>query len=193
MNRLYPIFAKLEKLEILLVGGGNVALEKIASILNNCPESPVNIVAEQVLPDIWNLQASYPNIRIDQRRFQMEDIQDKDIIFLATNDYLLHEKIYKEARKRKILVNVADTPSLCDFYLGSIVQKGDLKIAISTNGKSPTIAKRVREFLNDLFPEEIHQLLGRMNEVRNSIKGDFREKVMTLNKLTSEWLIKHKT
>jgi siroheme synthase-like protein len=190
MNRLYPIFVKMEQLDVLLVGGGNVGLEKLTSILDNSPRVRLIIVAEHVLPKVWELASGSSNINIFQRKFEMGDINGKDLIFLATDDRALHEEIQGEARKRKILVNVADTPDLCDFYLGSIVQKGDLKIAVSTNGKSPTIAKRIREFLNEIIPLEIHETLDRMSKVRDTIKGDFHEKVRTLNKITSEWLQK---
>jgi len=86
-------------------------------------------------------------------------------------------------------VNVADTPALCDFYLGGIVTKGDLKIAISTNGQSPTTAKRLRQFFEEVIPDDINQLVKNLNEFRKTIKGDFEEKVKTLNKIT-ENLIK---
>jgi len=82
------------------------------------------------------------------------------------------------------LVNAADKPDLCDFYLSSVVQKGDLKIAISTNGKSPTIAKRIKEVLNDSLPAEIDELLSNMQQVRNKLSGDFAEKVKQLNEIT---------
>jgi precorrin-2 dehydrogenase/sirohydrochlorin ferrochelatase len=89
--------------------------------------------------------------------------------------------------KKNILVNVADTPDLCDFYLGSIVTKGDLKIAISTNGKSPTLSKRLREFFEDVLPENINDLILNLNEYRNSLKGSFAEKVEKLNQLTKSF------
>src|SRR5690606_15312082 len=92
----------------------------------------------------------------------------------------------KLASENHILLNVADKPSLCDFYLGSVVQKGNLKIGISTNGKSPTIAKRLKEFLNDLLPEEIDQTLDLMQTMRNSLKGDFQEKIKVLNAHTKD-------
>jgi siroheme synthase-like protein len=90
------------------------------------------------------------------------------------------------ANEKKLLVNVADTPELCDFYLGSIVQKGNLKIAISTNGKSPTIAKRIKEVLNETIPDEIESLLQNMQGIRNKMSGDFAEKVKQLDELTKK-------
>ena len=89
-----------------------------------------------------------------------------------------------EAKKRNILVNIADTPQLCDFYLGGIVTKGNVKIAISTNGKSPTMAKRIRQFLEEILPENINDLVKNLNEYRKTLKGDFDSKVEAMNKMT---------
>jgi siroheme synthase-like protein len=88
-------------------------------------------------------------------------------------------------------VNVADTPDLCDFYLSSIVQKGNMKIAISTNGKSPTVAKRIREVLSEMIPDEMEEVLASLGEIRNRLRGDFSEKVRELNKITSVLVNKH--
>jgi uncharacterized membrane protein YfcA len=86
------------------------------------------------------------------------------------------------------LVNIADKPDLCDFYLGSIVKKGSLKIAISTNGKSPTIAKRLRETFTETIPNEMDHVLDNMQNIRNQLKGDFNYKVKELNKITTQYL-----
>jgi precorrin-2 dehydrogenase/sirohydrochlorin ferrochelatase len=82
-------------------------------------------------------------------------------------------------------VNVADTPDLCDFYLSSVVRKGDLKIAISTNGKSPTFAKRFREILEDILPESLQETLDNLKDLRDKLKGDFSSKVDMLNEITN--------
>ena len=88
------------------------------------------------------------------------------------------------ANAKGILVNVADTPDLCDFYLGSIVQKGNLKVAISTNGKSPTAAKRIKEVLHDALPEELDEVIENLHKVRNKLNGNFEYKVKKLNAIT---------
>jgi siroheme synthase-like protein len=81
---------------------------------------------------------------------------------------------------------VADTPELCDFYLGSIVQKGNIKIAISTNGKSPTIAKRLKEVFEDMIPAEMEDVLDHLQTIRNRMKLNFQQKVRRLNEITKE-------
>jgi len=87
-------------------------------------------------------------------------------------------------------VNVADTPDLCDFYLGGIVTKGNLKIAISTNGKSPTAAKRLRQLLEEVLPEEIDDLLDNLNAYRDTLKGDSEYKVKAMNEITEGFVKK---
>ena len=188
-NRLFPVFIKLETLDVLLVGGGNVGLEKLSAILVNSPATRVTVVADRFLPELKALAAAHVGVILVERLFEFEDLNEKDLIILATDNKALHENIKRVAGERRILTNVADTPDLCDFYLGSIVQKGDLKIAISTNGKSPTVAKRLREFLTDVIPDDIQKTLENLTAVREKIKGDFAEKVRRLNELT-EGLVK---
>jgi siroheme synthase-like protein len=183
-NHLYPIFVKLEQLELLLVGGGNVGLEKLHSLLTNSPTGKITIVAPEIKDEIRKLVYKHPTCKIIQREFQEEDLDNKDLIILATDKRELHEEIKKLATAKGILINVADTPELCDFYLSSIVQKGNLKIAISTNGKSPTAAKRIKEVLHDALPGELDDVIENLHTVRNKLNGNFEYKVRKLNKLT---------
>lgn len=195
-NNLYPIFLKLEELKLLLVGGGNVALEKLTSVLSNSPGTAVTIVAPQIRDEVRDFISSYPNCTTIERSFEETDLHDKNMVICATDNRQLHKQIKSLANKRGLLVNVADTPELCDFYLGSIVQKGNLKIAISTNGKSPTIAKRVKETINEMIPEEMEDVLNNMQTIRNGMAVSFEEKVKRLNDITKELVvnsIKHDT
>jgi uncharacterized protein len=185
-NKLYPIFLKLENMQVLLVGAGNVGLEKLESLLGNAPATNITIVAPIIKEELREYLKGFPTCRLIERNFEERDIENKNIVICATDNPTLHQQIKKLANEKGLLVNVADTPPLCDFYLGSIVQKGNLKIAISTNGKSPTIAKRVKEVLNETLPNEIDDLLHNMQNIRNKMSGDFAEKVKQLNELTKE-------
>jgi siroheme synthase-like protein len=189
-NNLYPIFLKLENLQTLLVGAGKVGLEKLTALLKNSPQAKVTIVADHMFDEISALAKNNPNIKLLYRKFFISDLDGKDLLILATNDPQLHVRTKVEARKRRILTNVADTPDLCDFYLGSVVQKGDLKIGISTNGKSPTFAKRFREYMEEFLPDSLQELIDNLNTYRNDLKGDFQDKVNALNDLTSSFLSK---
>lgn len=189
-NKLYPVFLKLENLHTLLVGGGNVGLEKLTALLKNSPEAKVTIVADYICEEIAGMTLNNPNIKILMRKFFISDLENADLLILATDDRELHVRIKAEARKRRILTNVADTPDLCDFYLGSVVQKGDLKIGISTNGKSPTFAKRFREYMEEFLPDNLQELVDNLHTFRDNLKGDFQFKVKALNELTASFLTK---
>lgn len=185
-NNLFPVFLKLEHLRVLIVGGGAIALEKITAVLTNAPATQVVLLAKNISPEIKSFVGGVQNnVSLLEKAFDVNDLTDKDIVIAATGNRVISELIRKEATKRKILINVADTPDLCDFYLGSIVQKGDLKIAISTNGKSPTLAKRLKEVFNEALPDDTQIAIDNLNKFRNQLKGDFSEKVKRLNEATA--------
>jgi siroheme synthase-like protein len=185
MNRLFPVFLKLENLNTLIVGGGNVGSEKLEAIIGNSPNAKVKLVAPLIRPEIEQLALIHSNINLVGRNFEWDDLDQIDILICATDDKKLHKTIFQIAKRRGILVNVADTPDLCDFYLSSVVKKGELKIAISTNGKSPTFAKRMKEYLNEVLDsDDINELLRNLTEFRSKLKGDFGVKVKELNKIT---------
>ena len=184
-NQLFPVFLKLNNLHTVLVGAGNVGLEKLTAIMGNSPQARVTVIAKAFSPEVHAFSAEYEKVKVIQKEFIDTDLDEADIVVAATDDNELNAYIKKSAHERKLLVNVADKPELCDFYLGSIVQKGDLKVAISTNGKSPTVAKRLREVLNESLPVELDVTLQQMNELRNSLSGDFAYKVRKLNEVSA--------
>ncbi|MGB3107553.1 MULTISPECIES: precorrin-2 dehydrogenase/sirohydrochlorin ferrochelatase family protein [Sphingobacterium] len=188
MNQLFPIFVKLNQIDTLLVGGGKVALEKFQALISNDQKLRLTIVTREIIPEFEELLQNYAQIQLYIRPFTPDDLTDKQLVIAATNNIELNEQLRNLTTQNNILFNAADKPDLCDFYLGSIVKKGDLKIAISTNGKSPTIAKRVKELLNDLLPEEIDETLSLMSTYREQLRGDFEYKVKQLNEHTKNIL-----
>jgi hypothetical protein len=183
-NNLFPVFIKLEQLRLLIIGGGNVGLEKLNAVLQNSPATKIRLVATSISEKIKKLSLNHAGIELFERPYAPDDLDKADIVIVAINDKATSRVIGIEAKARGKLINVADTPDLCDFYLSSIVKKGNLKIAISTNGKSPTIAKRMKEQLNELIPDEIEDVLQNMHTIRQDLKVDFAEKVKQLDDLT---------
>jgi siroheme synthase-like protein len=183
-NNLFPVFLKLEQLKVLIVGGGYVGNEKLQAVLANSPKTAIRLVATTISEQIKNIAAQYETIQLVERAYQATDIDDANIVIAALNDQTVSEQVSFDAKAKGRLVNVADKPELCDFYLSSVVQKGNLKIAISTNGKSPTIAKRIKEVLNETLPAELDDVLSDMQQIRNKLSGDFTEKVKQLNEIT---------
>jgi uncharacterized protein len=190
-NNLFPVFVKLEELRLLIVGGGKIGLEKLQTVLQNSPATQVSVVAPEIGQPVRDLAAIHPGIRLLERPYHPNDLEYADIVIVAVNDRSVSARVARDAREKGVLVNVADTPELCDFYLGSIVRKGHLKIAISTNGKSPTIAKRLKEEIGSIIPEEMNAVLDDMQTIRKGLNGDFTEKVRRLNELTSVLVAGH--
>ena len=183
-NTLFPIFLKTESKRFLIVGGGNVALEKTETLLKQNPNVSIKLVGKEIFDTTLSRIQNEPSIQFEERAFQESDLENIDFVIAATNDKEVNVSIKTLANQRQILVNAADQPDLCDFYLGSIVNKGNMKIAISTNGKSPVLARRMREFFTDVIPDSIEENLDSLNALRNSIKGDFQEKLEVLNQAT---------
>lgn len=185
-NPLYPIFLKLHELSMLVVGAGEVGYEKLFFILKSSPGAKITLVAPWVNPEIEALLKTKDfSVKIIRKEFEPQDIDGHDLVVAATNIKALNKDIREAAKAKGKLVNVADTPALCDFYLGSIVTRGPLKVAISTNGQSPTFAKRFRQILEEILPENVEDLIQNLKLFRDQLKGDFEEKVTKLNELTS--------
>jgi precorrin-2 dehydrogenase / sirohydrochlorin ferrochelatase len=184
-NQLFPVFFRLDQLHMLIVGGGNVAMEKISLLFKNSDNANVTLVALEIKNEIKEIADRYPNLKLVQKAYEASDLDGIDLAIAATSIKELNEEIRQDAKTKKILINVADTPASCDFYLGSVIKKGDLKIAISTNGKSPTFAKRMRELLEDAIPDNISEVLDNLKEIRDNLKGDLAEKMNKLNEITS--------
>lgn len=183
-NELYPIFLKLHKLNVLIVGGGNVGLEKLSFLLKSSPNANVEVVATTFLPEIEILAEKY-NLTLTKAKFKKKMLKKQHMVIACTDDLLVNKRIYDLSQERYLICNIADTPELCDYYLGGIVTKGNVKIAISTNGKSPTTAKRLREFFEEVIPEDINKMVENLNEYRKTLKGNFEDKVKRMNEITA--------
>jgi precorrin-2 dehydrogenase/sirohydrochlorin ferrochelatase len=183
-NELYPIFLKLNQLNVLIVGGGNVGLEKLSFMLKSSPNANVEVVAPKFLPELEALVEKHPSVKLTQAKFKKKMLKKRHMVIACTDDLEVNKRVYDLSRKRFLICNIADTPPLCDYYLGGIVTKGNVKIAISTNGKSPTTAKRLREFFEEIIPDDINSMVENLNEYRKTLKGDFQEKVDKMNEIT---------
>ena len=184
-NELYPIFLKLHNLSVLIVGGGNVGLEKLSFLLKSSPNAKVEVVAPRFMDELVALAEKHPSVKLTQKKFRKKMLKKRNMVIACTDDLKVNKRVYELSRKRYLICNIADTPDLCDYYLGGIVTKGNVKIAISTNGKSPTTAKRLREFFEEVIPEDINQMVQNLNDYRKTLKGDFEEKVQKMNEITS--------
>jgi siroheme synthase-like protein len=184
-NNLFPVFLKLEELRLLIIGAGEIGYEKLCAVLTNSPNTRIRIVANFFKPEVEELSFQYPNIQLIHADYKPVFLEQCDLVIAAVNNIELAEQIRNDAKQQGKLINAADKPSLCDFYLSSIITKGDIKIAISTNGKSPTLARRLKEFFNEVLPDEIETTLSNLSNIRKQIKAGFKERVKKLNEITA--------
>lgn len=182
-NNLYPIFLKAKNLEVLIVGGGFVAEEKLTFLLKSSPDAKVTMVSPLFREDTVKI-AETGNVKLIKDSYKQHYLKGKHIVIATTDKPEVNIEIYNDCRAESKLVNVADNPPYCDFYMGGIVTKGNVKVAISTNGKSPTTAKRLRQFFEEVIPDDIDELVKNLNLYRKTIKGNFEEKVEKLNEFT---------
>ena len=186
-NTLFPVFLKTDTARFLIVGGGNVGLEKTETLLKQNPNITIVIVATIIYPALRKVIEQHPKITAFERQFEKSDLENIDYVIIGTDNPTVNKEIRELAKIEKIKVNAADQPALCDFYLGSIVNKGSLKIAISTNGKSPVLARRMREYFTEVIPEDIENNIETLNKFRSNHKGNFQEKLADLNKVTESF------
>jgi siroheme synthase-like protein len=163
---LFPLFLKLEGKRCLVVGAGLIGLEKVESLLR-CGAS-IRVVAPHAVARVQQL-SSRGEIEWLSRRFDPEDAAGCDLIIAATDDARVNQSVFEEASRRSILCNTADDPPLCDFFFASIVQRGDLQIAISTAGQSPAVAQRLRREIDAQLPADLGTWLDALGELRREV------------------------
>jgi siroheme synthase-like protein len=163
---LLPVFFKMEGRPCLVVGGGNIALEKVRVLLE-CGTA-VRVVAREASREIQEL-AGESRITLRIKAYQPQDLESAAFIIAATNDRDLNHRIYREAVAAGKLVNVVDDPEYCDFYFGSIVRRGALQIGISTAGESPAFAQQLKREIDEALPGDTGKWLEKLGELRRHI------------------------
>ena len=163
-NNLYPIFLKTKNLNVLIVGGGFVAEEKLTFLLKSSPDAKVTMVSPMFREGTIAL-AKKGCVTLVEDVYNKRYLQGRHMVVATTDIPEVNVQVWKDCRAEAKLVNVADNPPYCDFYMGGIVTKGNVKVAISTNGKSPTTAKRLRQFFEEVIPENVDDLVKNLNEV----------------------------
>jgi len=177
----YPIFLDLRTHSCLVIGGGTVAERKVESLLR--ARGQVTVISPTCTARLraWAQDGA---ITLYERPYRPGDLQGFPLVFAATTDESLHEKIAAEAREAGVFLNVVDRPALCSFIVPAVVSQGDLTLAISTGGASPALAKKIRQTLEENFGPEYAlalQLLARVRErvVQNGLSADERQRLFT--------------
>ena len=164
----YIACLKLTNRRCVVVGGGEIGLEKVEGLL--ACNGRVVLIAPEAGPELERL-AGEGSIEWIRREYETGDLEATFIAIAATNDTDVNIAVYEDAERRAMLVNVVDVPPLCNFILPAIVRTGPLAIAISTAGASPALAKRIKAQIADEFGEPYARLAVLLNEVRGWAKG----------------------
>jgi precorrin-2 dehydrogenase/sirohydrochlorin ferrochelatase len=163
-----PIFLQVEAKPCLVVGGGEVAVRKVQPLID--AGASLTVISPQVTAELASLAES-GRISLLRRSYRPGDMADYELVYAATNDPELHRRLFEEARMLNILINVADAPEFCSFIVPSVIRRGRLQVAISTEGASPATARLLRQRMEEWLGDEIEVLLEVMAAAKAWLKS----------------------
>lgn len=163
---LFPIFLKLDRRPCLVVGAGSVAVEKITKLLG--AGASVHVIAPRVSEPVerWAVRGE---ITLERRAFEVNDLEGQTLVVTATDSREVNGAVFLAAQSRGLLCNSVDDPPNCDFYFAATVERGDLRIAISTNGESPALAQRLRREIDAQLPADLGDWVRELGSLRREI------------------------
>ncbi len=183
----FPLYIDMQDLKILVIGGGAIAMEKLEKLLDFTKD--ITIIANKVSEEVSFLVSNY-SLTLYERKYQEGDTEGFDIVVIATDTVDLHQSIYKESRRSKILVNSVDSMAFCDFIFPSYIQRGDLTIAFSTGGVSPAFSKQIRAYFDKNIPNSVERFLHTMKTLRKNMpKG--KERMRYFDTLVKNYFSEH--
>lgn len=165
--RYYPVFLDIAGKPAVVIGGGNIAAQKVVGLLQ--AGADVTVISPELSPELQQLVTGGRVTHV-ARAYEKGDVQGFALAFVATADRSVNAEVTAEARERRVLVNAVDDPPNCDFIMPSVVRKGDIIVAISTSGGSPAMARKLREQMEEFFSEEDAELLALASEVRKELR-----------------------
>ncbi len=172
----FPAFLKLDEKKVLIVGGGEIAYEKLVHLLDFTKD--IDLIAQEFSDEILK-KIKENTLSFEQRGYEKGDISEYAIVIIAVDDIALQAEIFEESKQYKCLCNAVDSVDYCDFIFPSYIKKDDLTIAVSTSGASPAMAKHLRRYLQNLIPQSIGEFLQEMRGLREHLpKGKERMKML---------------
>jgi len=166
MSSLFPMFVKLEGRRCLVVGAGKVGEPKIASLIDT--GASIRVIALEATQAVHEW-ARNGKISLELRAFAAQDLEETFLAVIATSSNDLNRFIYGEAQRRGVVCNVVDVPEYCDFYYPAVVRRGDLQIAISTSGRSPSLSQKLRQQLERQFGPGYARWVAELGETRKLV------------------------
>ncbi|NMS91611.1 bifunctional precorrin-2 dehydrogenase/sirohydrochlorin ferrochelatase [Clostridioides difficile] len=168
---LYPINLELDDLDVVIIGGGEVAYRKCKNLLNF--NKSVTIVSKQILNKFYDLEGDIKIIKDDYKEMY---IKNASVIIAATNNRELNMEIGLYCREENKLVNVVDNVEVSNFTVPSYIKRGDLLISISTGGKSPSLSSKIKKELEDIYTEEYEEYLNVLGDIRKKVIEKYEDK-----------------
>ena len=185
----FPMYMDMSNLKVLLIGGGEIATEKLEKLVDFTKE--ITVITKEVSPEAQSLIKDHC-LTLYQRPYREGDIQGFDIVIVATDTVDLHKAIYEESRGTRVLVNSVDDTAYCDFIFPSYIKRGDLTVSFSTSGASPAFAKQIRRYFEQVIPENVDEFLQKMKRLRSELpKG--KERMQQFETMVREYMVKHFT
>lgn len=168
----FPLFTLLSEKTILIIGAGNVGARKIEKLLPFQPH--MHIVARKISAEVfeWAKNPAH-KMNLYQRDFHFDDLQNKDIVIVATDDLQMQKEVFQYCCEKKIPVNCVDVPEYCSFIFPALVLRGDAVIGISTGGKAPGLSRQLRTLLEQILPEQLNEIVDQISHFRLSQKQNF--------------------
>lgn len=183
----FPMYMDMSKLKVLLVGGGEIATEKLEKLVDFTKE--ITVITRELSPEAQSLIKDHC-LTLYQRAYARGDIAGFDIVIVATDTVDLHRAIYEESRGTRVLVNSVDDTAYCDFIFPSYIKRGDLTISFSTSGASPAFAKQIRRYFERVIPDNVDTFLQKMKQMRSELpKG--KERMQKFEEMVREYMTKN--
>ncbi|WP_287387329.1 precorrin-2 dehydrogenase/sirohydrochlorin ferrochelatase family protein [Lachnospira sp.] len=157
----FPFFVDVTNLHGLIIGGGNIALEKVERLL--AFDAKITLIADRISDEIKKYA---DRMELIEEKYYKEILEKADYVVAATDNTKLNEIVYSDARKLNLLVNVVDVPDMCDFIFPSVMKKGKLVVGVSTSGAGPQVAIRLRKKIEESIPSDIEEILDQLAEAR---------------------------
>ncbi len=166
---LFPIFLKLTNVQCLVIGGGRVAERKVKNLID--AKAEVTVIAPSLTSELENL-VKQNKINYKNREYKQGELKEYFMVIASTDSKKVNKMIYKEVVENNSLINCVDKPEQCNFFVPSSLKRGDLQIAISTTGKVPYFAKKLRQFLEKIFYKELKTEIEELHNLRKKIIKD---------------------
>lgn len=183
----FPALLKIENSKVLVVGGGNIAGDKIEKLLDFTKD--ITVISPDILDKTKEL-IDKNRLNFINREYRDGDIEGFSIVVVATDNISLQQTIFKECQKYNILCNSVDSVEYCNFIFPSYIKRGNLIVAFSTSGLSPSVSKYLRVAIEKLIPDSIENFLDEMKKIRDSLpKG--KERMKLLDQKAKEYIDKH--